>query len=118
MKRNVRPHTPLVVLTTILLFAVGCGRQQENQSGTPEHHRIKGLVMAIEPERNRIIIAHEEVPHFMKAMTMPFTFKDSSLIKGLEVGDSVLGIVARRQSEMWIDSLTVFRSARSAELHQ
>lgn len=118
MRRIDCPCKPLIVLTTILLFAVGCARQQERRSGTPEYHRIKGLVMAIEPARNRIIIAHEEIPNYMKAMTMPFVVRDSSLINGIEVGDSVFGVVARRPSGMWLDSLTVFRSARSSDHHQ
>ena len=73
--------------------------------------------MALEPVRNRIIIAHEEIPHYMKAMTMPFTVRDSSLLRWIEVGDSVLGVVTVKKSEVWLDSLTIVARTGSSETH-
>jgi len=72
--------------------------------------------MALEPARNRVIIAHEEIPHYMKAMTMPFTVRDSSMLRGIEVGDSVRGAVTVQKSGVWLDSLTVIAKMSSPEM--
>jgi Cu/Ag efflux protein CusF len=71
--------------------------------------------MALEPARNRVIIAHEEIPYYMKAMTMPFTVRDISMLRGIGVGDSVRGIVTVKESEVWLDSLTVVVKMSSSE---
>jgi len=83
-----------------------------------QHHQIRGLVMALEPARNRIVIAHEEIPHYMKAMTMPFTVRDSSMLRGIEVGDSVSGVVTVKKSEVRLDSLIVVARVSSPEARQ
>jgi Cu/Ag efflux protein CusF len=51
----------------------------------------------------------------MKAMTMPFTVRDSSMLRGIEVGDSVRGVVTVKKSEVWLDSLTVVVKMSSLE---
>jgi len=117
MKITRRSNRILIALAIVLIVAAGCARHQENKAGAPEFHRIKGLVLAVDSSRNRLVIAHEEIPHYMKAMTMAFVVKDTSLLRGVEVGDSVIGVVARRQSEVWIDSITVFHSEPPSKDH-
>jgi protein SCO1/2 len=106
----------VAVLTVSLLIAcaVGCGRPEDKQQSSADHHQIRGLVMGLDPARNRVIIAHEEIPHYMKAMTMPFTVRDSSMLRGIEVGDSVRGVVTVKKPEVWLDSLTVIAKESSS----
>jgi hypothetical protein len=108
MNRLVRKSRLQILLALLLLSCVsGCGRQEGRPGGAVQYFELKGLVMALETSRNRVIIAHEDIPHFMKAMTMSFTVKDSSLLHGIEVGDSVQGVLAVRRPDVWLDSLTV-----------
>ena len=48
-----------------------------------------GVVKLVTPGVERIIVDHEEIPGFMRAMTMPFLVEDLSLLEGIEPGDSV-----------------------------
>ncbi len=105
----------LLIVVFLIAFAPGCGRPDDNSENPAQHHHIRGLVMALEPARGRIIIAHEEIPHYMKAMTMPFTVKNSSMLLGIEVGDSVRGVVTAMKSGVWLDSLTVVAKMSSSE---
>ena len=108
MNRLVRKNPTQILLTLLVLScASGCDSQERKPVGAVQYYELKGLVMALEPSRNRVIIAHEEIPHFMKAMTMSFTVKDASLLQGIEVGDSVNGVLAVRRPDVWLDSLTV-----------
>ncbi|MCX6145134.1 MAG: copper-binding protein [Ignavibacteriales bacterium] len=102
-----RYGTILLFLIVVLLSANGCARQENGESRPARYHPLKGQVVALEPASSLITIAHEKIPDFMEAMTMPFSVKDSALFRGVEVGDSVRGVVAVRKPEIWLDSLTV-----------
>ncbi|MDP2886480.1 MAG: copper-binding protein [Ignavibacteria bacterium] len=116
MNRLARNNRTQALLTLLVLScASGCGSQEGKPGGAVQYYELKGLVMALEPSRNRVIIAHEEIPHFMKAMTMSFTIKDTSLLQGIEVGDSVRGVLEVRRPDVWLDSLTVVENMTSSK---
>ena len=51
---------------------------------------IKGVVRAIIPEIQVVVMTHDEIPGFMPAgMTMGFKVKDAKLLEGARVGDVV-----------------------------
>src|SRR4051812_12733144 len=54
-------------------------------------YRLKGVVREVNAKDGIITIAHEELPGFMKAMTMDFTPKDKSIFEEVGVGDEVEG---------------------------
>jgi protein SCO1/2 len=64
---------------------------------------VKGVVKKVEPENNRLIIAHEAIPNFMDAMTMPFRVKDPSDLVAIQAGDSVSFRLSVAADESWID---------------
>ena len=77
-----------------LLLIVGCGEPPESSPEPVEEtivsvHASRGVVQAIEEEGARLIIAHEEMPDFMDAMTMPFDVGDPDESAGLAVGDKI-----------------------------
>lgn len=88
----------ILVMLSLLFFAAGCGGSQEKQGGEIQRYPFRGLVMAVERSRQRVTIAHEDIPHYMKAMTMSFVVKDTTLFRGIEVGDSVSGVLAVHQA--------------------
>lgn len=63
---------------------------------------VKGQIRSLEPGGTTVVIAHEEIPDFMPAMTMPFTVKDAALLRGLAVGDQVRFALAVTRDDSWI----------------
>jgi protein SCO1/2 len=57
-------------------------------AGTREF-AVKGVVKKVEPENNRVLVAHEAIPDFMDAMTMPFRIKDPAELVAIKAGDSI-----------------------------
>ena len=55
----------------------------------PTRYAGHGVVKAIDPTKTSVTIAHEEIPGFMKAMTMPFEVSSPSVLAGIAVGDTV-----------------------------
>jgi protein SCO1/2 len=66
---------------------------------------VKGVVKKVEPENSRVIIAHEAIPGFMDAMTMPFRVKSPELFKGIQAGDSVSFRLSVTSEQSWIDNV-------------
>jgi Cu/Ag efflux protein CusF len=51
---------------------------------------VKGVVRAVIPEIQVLVLTHDEIPGFMSAgMTMGFKVKDAKLLEGARVGDVV-----------------------------
>src|SRR5262249_44751072 len=60
---------------------------------TTEEYALKGVVRSVAPESGRVLIRHEEIPGFMKAMTMPLRPADESILGLLHPGDEVEGVL-------------------------
>ena len=50
---------------------------------------MRGVVRAVLPEMNVVVLTHEEIRGFMPAMTMGFRVASPQVYRGIEVGDEV-----------------------------
>ncbi len=83
----------------VLLGYLGWGRQlvpleQElsaarQQAAVPRTWTVRGVVRAVLPQANVVILTHEDIPGFMASMTMGFPVKDAKLVQGLDIGETV-----------------------------
>ena len=98
------------VAAALLLMSLSssCGRN-DRQEPDVRTFAVKGEVTALDPAHGTVTIAHEEIQGFMMAMTMPFKVKDSSLLAGVGVGDSITGTLNVSKTESWIGTLKVIR---------
>jgi protein SCO1/2 len=60
-------------------------------------HSTRGVVKSVGEGRARVRIAHEDIPGYMKAMTMPFDVRPE-LLAGVAVGDRVAFTFEQRES--------------------
>jgi Cu/Ag efflux protein CusF len=51
--------------------------------------QVKGVVRAILPDSNLVVITHEEIPGYMPSMTMGFRAASPQIHEGVRVGDTV-----------------------------
>ena len=59
------------------------------QAAVPRTWTVRGVVRAVLPEANVVILTHEDIPGYMTSMTMGFPVKDPTLAQGLGVGETV-----------------------------
>ena len=52
-----------------------------------------------------MVINHEDVPHFMAAMTMPFRVKDAAMLTNSAVGDQITFQLHVTESDSWVDHI-------------
>jgi len=64
-------------------------RSQAVAAGVERTWTLKGVVRAILPDMNVIVLTHEEIQGYMSPMTMGFRVHDPQLYRGLDIGDNV-----------------------------
>lgn len=81
----------LIAATTL----AGCNKNPSDPptasttSATTTRYVARGVIKGFTEGRKAVLIAHEDIPGFMKAMTMPFELPSPSLVDGLKEGDAV-----------------------------
>jgi protein SCO1/2 len=78
---------------------------------------LKGVVQDVDVDAGVVAISHEELPGFMKAMTMEFTPKDRSNLAELGPGDTVEGplVVTRVDGSLKDYNLLSLKVTRSGD---
>jgi protein SCO1 len=98
---------PLLLLA--VLAAPSCRR--EAAPAGPPRYPLAGKVIEVDAPNRKITIAHEDIPGFMPAMTMPFVLleKDAALLEGVGPGDEVSATLVAPDSRYWLEDLVVVR---------
>ncbi|MBI3798002.1 MAG: copper-binding protein [Deltaproteobacteria bacterium] len=69
---------------SLILLALSC------QPPTPPEKLVgQGIVQKVVPADRRVVIAHEDIPDFMRAMTMSFEVRDPALLEKCTPGERV-----------------------------
>jgi len=68
-------------------------------------------VVAVEPEKHLVTIAHEEVKDYMPGMTMPFALPDEATLGYLAVGDEVNATLVIDGSQSWLENVAITRQS-------
>lgn len=105
---------PSRFLLLVLSFAaIGCGPRDG-----AERYPLKGKVEALDILDRELTVAHEEIPGFMPAMTMPFKMpEDHSFLarfRGMRLerlrrGDVITATLVVKANESWIENVNVVR---------
>jgi protein SCO1/2 len=95
----------------LLLLAVAISSCTGSQV---RHYELTGQVLAIDPARSELTIAHEAIPGYMQAMTMPFRVKEPSSLGRLKPGNLVRARLVVTPDDGFLDRLetTGYRDVR------
>jgi|SRR5688572_20011324 Cu/Ag efflux protein CusF len=58
-------------------------------AGVEREWKVNGVVRAILPELDVLVITHEEIPGYMAPMTMGFRVAAPKIYEGVQIGDAV-----------------------------
>ena len=64
-------------------------RGQQGVAGVERTWHARGVVRAVLPELNVVVLTHEDLVGYMGSMTMGFRVHDPKLYEGLDIGDTV-----------------------------
>ena len=64
-----------------------------------------------------VVIAHEAIPNYMDAMTMPFKVKEPGELAGFKPGDKILFRLRVTDTESWVEGISKIGSAPTRGRH-
>ena len=108
----------LLLALCALPFVLLAGCSSSTSPATEKIHDLKGVVVSVDPDKKTVKIDHEEMPGFMKAMTMSFTVQDAKLLEGLTAGDRVQGRVKKVGNDYVLPELRKIESVPVAKVEE
>ncbi len=111
-----------VVVWMLLAGLPACSSQKPAEpstrpgQGKKDTRRIRsfpltGTVRQVDRESGEVSIAHEEIPGFMPAMTMPFNLKGQDVLADLQVGDRVEGTLRVESTRSRLEGVEITEEA-------
>ncbi len=95
----------LKVVAFLAIILIACSKEEKRTDIVT--FPLKGEIVEIDTARNRLMVAHEEIPNYMMAMTMPFKVKNRALLYDLRVGDTITATLAVSRTESWLETIAV-----------
>jgi protein SCO1/2 len=87
-----------------------CGDLPTNATATT--YAVKGVFKEAKSGGRTAVIAHENIPGYMEAMTMPFNVKSPAEIRTLEAADVITFRLSVTDTDDWIDQVKKIGRAR------
>jgi Cu/Ag efflux protein CusF len=75
--------------TTRLAEELEAARRRQVVAGVERTWQARGVVRAVLPELNVVVLTHEDLVGYMGSMTMGFRVHDPKLYEGLDIGDTI-----------------------------
>ncbi len=105
----------LFAFLLIIAFGVGCERPAPKAANpASQTYSVTGVVQEVNHADKTLLIAHQAVPQYMPAMTMPFQVRDTNLLKGVRASDQIIFQLHVTGSDAWIDRFTHITNAVTA----
>jgi Cu/Ag efflux protein CusF len=99
----------LLAATVVSTVLAGCqnpsGSSTASKSAGAKVYDVTGKVVSLDPAKKVVTLDHEDIPGFMKAMTMEFPVADAKLLDGMKVGDAVRGKITADGGSYAVTSL-------------
>lgn len=122
-----KPRTIQLVLSACLLVVPGvlsacAGSKAVSPAASPDsetrRYALKGKVVAANVKHHKVVIAHEDIPNYMEAMTMPFTLLDEAKLRELKQGDGVKATLVfdEQTNRSWLEEFTVTEKNNTGRL--
>jgi protein SCO1/2 len=107
-----------VIIAASLLTAMSFERRADKPGVALAHaeqrFQVRGEVRSVDFEAKSLRIKHEEIPHYMAAMTMPFDVRDPALLRGLKAGDEIGFELVVTKDDSWIANIHKLSEASAA----
>ena len=70
-----------------------------------KRYALRGVVVAVDADKSALRVKHEEIPGFMRAMTMQFKV-DASTLTAAKVGAALTGQMSRQGKDWVLEAVT------------
>lgn len=95
-----KPIVLFILLIVVVAMGVAC---RPRRSANEKRYPLKGKVVSVEKADRTATIAHQDVPGYMPAMTMPFKIKNDADLEMLKPGDEITATLVVDDLASWIE---------------
>jgi protein SCO1/2 len=107
-----RPGAFGALLGALLCLALaGCGSQAPAPEAQEQRYALRGTVISIDREQQRIVVDHEDIPGFMAAMAMPYPVVEPALLDVAAPGDQITADVVVANNSAHLENIVVVQKA-------
>jgi protein SCO1/2 len=105
-----RLHSVTIILIVIALAAwlAGC---RHSASPNAQRYELKGTVVSTDARGETVTIAHQEIPGYMEAMTMPFKPKDHWVLDQAKPGNRIQATLVVDGLRSWLEDVVLVEDA-------
>ena len=105
-KLTMKLSQPQLLTVVLLLGLLGVAAACSSGSPSSTHiYQVKGRVVSIPPEKQSVVIDHEDIPGFMQGMTMSFPVKDPGILKDLTANDLINFELTVPPQDSWVSRI-------------
>lgn len=115
-------HLTLLSVLIVVAGLPGCSKPEAEKPPAPvkaetpaanvRSFHLTGTVKQVDRESGEVSIAHEAIPGFMPAMTMPFSLKGQDVLEDLQNGDIVEGTLVVEPSKSRLEGVEITEEAQ------
>ncbi len=96
--------------SALLIFAIAASLSaacRQRAAGPEQRYPVKGKVVNVDKRGSAVTVAHEAIPGYMDAMTMPFKLKDPALLDVMADGDRLQAMLVVSGTRSWLEEVIV-----------
>lgn len=94
----------------VIFFITACQTPVKNPVASPDarHFTLKGKVISVDKIKLKVNVAHEKIPDFMEAMTMPFPLYDRDVLDTLKKDDEIKAeLIVNGDDDYWLENVVI-----------
>ncbi len=95
------------LILAVAVLPAACSKQSPEapQVLAPRMFDVRGILLAIDFAGQSVTVAHEEIPDYMPAMTMPFDVKTMAEVEPLKAGAAIGFKLVVTEKSSWIEGV-------------
>jgi len=67
-------------------------------------HPLRGVIVDLFADRSALLVKHEEIPGYMRAMTMLLKVDAATLAAAIK-GQAIVGVLVERRGDYWLEEV-------------
>jgi Cu/Ag efflux protein CusF len=105
----------ILIVIGVLAFAAILIAFAGGFHGQEKEYPVKGVIVDLVPERHSVIIAHEEIPGYMAAMTMSYPVKEGEEYEQLQPGSTITAILVVDENGLRLQDIQIVHGTKPDE---